>query len=619
MMGATSGLTESRWRELVRPGDRIFIGSGAGCPHGLVRSLLESGSVLQDVEVVHIMTLGPTPWCDPKWSDVVRVNSFFLGPGSREAVVEGRADYTPCFLSEVPHLFSEGVIPIDLALISVSPPDRSGFCSFGVSVDVVAGACRNAERVVAQINPRMPRTRGGQGIRLDALAASIELEEELPELEETPMDGVAGRIGRYVAQLIEDGSTLQLGIGTLPHAILKSLSGHRGLGLHTEMMSDGVMQCMKSGVIDNSRKVSHPGKGVVSFCMGGRALYDFVHENDDLEFLPSEYVNNPIHIARNDGMVSVNSALEVDLTGQVAADSVGWRFYSGIGGQVDFVRGAAMSRGGRPIIALPATAMGGKASRIVSRLGEGAGVVTSRGDVHYVVTEYGVATLRGRSVRERALELIQVAHPDFREGLLEAAHRHGLLPSYERVAPTTPEDIGGVESSVFVSGGARYTLRPLHPSDERRLQEFFYSHTPETIVQRYGHPVKRMGKQRAHELVSVDQRKDLALAVFEVQGPRQVIHAVGRYFLDEGGKTAEVAFVVGEGVRRRGLASRLLDVMAGVGRTRGLTGLWALVLADNQAMLNLFRKAGATVKRSGEPNMMRVDLPLRAGRGKSRR
>lgn len=618
-MPKISGISESQWRELVQPGDRVFIGSGAACPHGLIRSLLACGDVLQDVEIVHIMTLGPAPWTDPKWADVVRLNSFFLGANVRQAVVEGRADYTPCFLSEVPHLFAEGVVPIDVALVSLAPPDRRGRCSFGVSVDVVSSACRHASRVVAQINPRMPRTLGDPGLLIGDLAASVELAEELPVLETSPVDDVADRIGRYVAQLIEDGSTLQLGIGALPHAILSALSGHRRLGLHTEMMSEGVMRCLKSGVIDNSRKTSHKGKGVVSFCMGGRELYDFVHENDDLEFLPSEYVNNPINIARNDRMVSVNGALEVDLTGQVAADSVGWIFYSGIGGQVDFVRGAAMSRGGRPIIALPSTAKGGEVSRIVGHLSEGAGVVTSRGDVHYVVTEFGVATLRGRSVRERALEMIQVAHPKFREQLLEEAHRHGRVPAYERMAPTTPEDIGGIESSVFVAGGRRYTLRPLHPSDERRLQEFFYSHTPETIVQRYGHPVKRMGRQRAYELVSVDQRKDLALAVFELQGPRQIIHAVGRYFADKGSTTAELAFVVRETKRRTGFASRLLDAMVAVGRRRGLKAMWALVLADNQPMLNLFRKAGATVKRSNEPNMMRIDLPIQKPRGKARR
>lgn len=618
-MPEISGITESQWRELVQPGDRVFIGSGAACPHGLIRSLLASGDVLQDVEIVHIMTLGPAPWTDPKWADVVRLNSFFLGANVRQAVVEGRADYTPCFLSEVPHLFAEGVVPIDVALVSLSPPDRRGRLSFGVSVDVVSAACRHASRVVAQINPRMPRTHGDPGLLIGDLAASVEMPEELPVLETPPVDDVADRIGRYVAQLIEDGSTLQLGIGTLPHAILSALSGHRRLGLHTEMMSEGVMRCMKSGVIDNSRKTSHKGKGVVSFCMGGRELYDFVHENDDLEFLPSEYVNNPINIALNDRMVSVNGALEVDLTGQVAADSVGWIFYSGIGGQVDFVRGAAMSRGGRPIIALPATAKGGEVSRIVGHLSEGAGVVTSRGDVHYVVTEFGVATLRGRSIRERALELIQVAHPKFREQLLEEAHRHGRVPAYERMAPTTPEDIGGIESSVFVAGGRRYTLRPLHPSDERRLQEFFYSHTPETIVQRYGHPVKRMGRQRAYELVSVDQRTDLALAVFELQGPRQIIHAVGRYFADKESTTAELAFVVRETKRRTGFASRLLDAMVAVGRRRGLKAMWALVLADNQPMLSLFRKAGATVKRSNEPNMMRIDLPIQKTRGKARR
>lgn len=618
-MSEVTGISESQWRELVQPGDRVFIGSGAACPHGLIRSLLKCADILQDIEIVHIMTLGPAPWTDPKLADVVRVNSFFLGDIVREAVVEGRADYTPCFLSDVPYLFAEGIVPIDVALVSVAPPDRRGYCSFGVSVDVVSSACRHASRVVAQINPRMPRTHGDKGLMAKNLAASLDLAEELPELEAPPADDVAERIGKYVAQLIEDGSTLQLGIGILPHAILTSLTGHRHLGLHTEMMSDGVMRCMKSGVIDNSRKSCHPGKGVVSFCMGRRELYDFVHENDGLEFLPSEYVNNPINIARNDRMVSINGALEVDITGQVAADSVGWKFYGGIGGQVDFVRGAAMSDGGRPIIALPSTAKDGQISRIVGHLSEGAGVVTSRGDVHYVVTEYGVATLRGRSIRERALELIQVAHPKFREGLLEEAHAHGLVPAYERMAPTTPEETGGIESSVFVAAGRRYTLRPLHPSDERRLQEFFYSHTPETIVQRYGHPVKRMGRQRAYELVSVDQRRDLALAVFECQGPRQIIHAVGRYFVDDGSATAELAFVVRETKRRWGFASRLLDAMLAIARRRSLKAMWALVLADNQPMLNLFRKAGATIKRSSEPNMMRVDLPVQKARGKARR
>lgn len=598
------------WEKLIRPGSRVFLGSGAGCPHALVRSLLAAAPALKDIELIHIHTAGPTPWLDRRLADTFVVNTFVHSDAINEAVREGRADYTPCFLSEIPGLFLDGVLPLDAALIQVSPPDVHGYCSLGVSVDVVSAACRAARVVIAQLNPRMPRTHGQSFVHVDRIDAFLPCDEPLATVSSPAGGPDLATIGRYVAQLIEDGSTLRLGIGPLPEAVLAALAGHKNLGVHSEMLGDGYLPLLRSGAINNSRKSLHPGKTITSFCLGSQALYDHVHDNPHVEFHPTEYVNNPLVIARNERMVSVTAALEIDLSGQVVADPLGHGFHSGLGGQVDFIRGATMSQGGLPIIALPSTSADGATSRIVAHLREGEGVVTSRGDVHYIVTEYGVATLRGRSLRERALELIQIAHPRFRESLLREAVDSGLLPTYQRSSPRPVLDLGDLESRRLTLADGRYLLRPLHPSDIRRLQEFFYSHTLETIQMRYGYAVTRMPRERAYDLVNVDQSHDLALAIFETQGPRAIIHAVGRYYLDPDGKSAEVAFVVRESKRRCGMASTLMDAILAVARKRGLTSVWGRVRKDNLPMLALFRRYGATSTRSSESEAGDLDVRI---------
>jgi 4-hydroxybutyrate CoA-transferase len=404
----------------IRSGERVFIGSGAAEPNALVAAMTARAAELRNVNVLHILTLGEAPYVAAEFAQSFRHTAFFIGRNVRDAVQAGRADFVPIFLSEIPALF-ESRMPLDFALVQLSPPDRHGYCTVGVAADVVCSAIRNARHVVAEINPNMPRTWGNTIVHVDRLHAAVEVDYPLPELAPEPIDEVSAAIGRNVAGLIDDGDCLQLGIGTIPNAVLRELHDHRHLGLHTEMLSDGIVELVKTGAIDCSRKNYHPDKAICSFVMGTRALYDFVDDNPFIESYGNEFVNDPFNVARNDRMVAVNSAIQVDLTGQVNSDSLGFKPYSGIGGQVDFIRGASRSKGGRPIIALPSTARGGALSRIVPTLMEGAGVVTSRGDVHYVVTEYGVANLYAKSIRERAAELIKIAHPKFHDQLARRA------------------------------------------------------------------------------------------------------------------------------------------------------------------------------------------------------
>ncbi len=412
--------------ECVRSGDHVVLHSGCAVPQRLVAALAARAETLSGVEIAHILHLGEAPYVAPDCAGAFRHRAFFTGPNVRRAVHEGRADHVPIFLSEVPALFRSGAYRVDVAFLHLSPPDEHGFCSFGVDTSVNKAAAEAARVVVAQVNPAMPRTLGDSFIHVSRLDAIVEVDEPLPELAGGGHDAVTRAIARHVAQLVDDGATLQLGIGSIPDAVLEALEGHRDLGLHTEMFSDGLRRLVEAGVVTNARKTLHPGKSVTSFCMGSRALYDFVDDNPLFEFRPTEYVNDPFVIARNDRMVAVNSALEVDLTGQVCADSIGARIYSGIGGQVDFIRGAARARDGRAIIALPSTAKGGRVSRIVASLRPGAGVVTTRGDVHHVVTEYGAVDLHGRSIRERVRALLSIAHPDHREDLARSARALGL-------------------------------------------------------------------------------------------------------------------------------------------------------------------------------------------------
>ncbi len=404
----------------VRSGSRVYLQGGCATPRTLVAALVARAHDLEGVEIVHLHSEGDAPYTRPEYRGSFRHNALFIGGNAREAVNAGRADYTPVFLSEIPRLF-ERDLPLDVALVQVSPPDANGFCSLGISVDVAKPAAESAGSVIAQVNPRMPRTHGDSFLHMKHIDHFVAVDEPLIEFSPHPVDEVSRVIGGHVAALIEDASTLQLGIGAIPNGVLAALAQHKHLGIHTEMFSDGLLDLVEKGVIDGEAKNYHRGKIVTAFTMGSRRLYDFVHDNPMVEMHPVSFTNDPVIIARNERMVAINSAIEVDLTGQVCADSIGHQFYSGIGGQIDFVRGAAMSRGGQPIIALPSTATGGSVSRIVAQLKPGAGVVTSRGDVHWVVTEYGAVDLHGKTVRERARVLIGIAHPKFREALTEAA------------------------------------------------------------------------------------------------------------------------------------------------------------------------------------------------------
>lgn len=411
----------------VRSHNRIYIHGGAATPHDLVQAMIDRRTDLRDVELVHLHTEGPARYADPEMAGRFRHNALFIGPNVRQAVQEGRADYTPVFLSEIPSLFTRGgQLPLDVAFLHVTPPDARGNCSLGVSVDCALAAARNAQMVIAQVNPRMPRT-FGHTLPAALIDLAVEVDQPLPESFAEPPGLEAEAIGRHVARLIQDGSTLQMGIGAIPSAVLAALGGHRDLGIHTEMFTDALLPLIEAGAVTGARKSIHRGKVISAFVLGTRMVYDFIDNNPTVELHPVDYTNNVDVIASNEKMVAINSALSVDLTGQVAADSIGPRFYSGIGGQVDFIRGASRARGGVPVIALPSTARNGTLSRICPELPMGAGVVTTRGDVHWVVTEYGARNPHGRTIRERARMLIEVAHPKFRAELEEGAGQLGYL------------------------------------------------------------------------------------------------------------------------------------------------------------------------------------------------
>lgn len=411
----------------IKSGDRIYLGGGAGVPVVLSQALIERTADLRDVEITHILTFADAPYVKPEYAGIFRVNALFIGHNVRKAVQEGRADFTPIFLSEIPELFRNGQLPIDVALVSVTPPDEHGFCSFGVEVGTTKPAAEAAKIVIAEINPRMPRTLGDSFIHISRFDHIVEVDYPIPEAPQGGSSEEHLKVGEHIAAMIPNGATLQMGIGSIPDAVLQNLGGHKDLGIHTELFSDGVIDLVESGVISCARKSFHPGKIVVGFLFGTKRLYDFVNNNPIVEMHPTDYVNDPFNIARNDNMVAINSALQVDLTGQVCADSIGPRFYSGVGGQVDFIRGAARAKGGLPIIAFLATAKGGTISRIVPKLMEGSGVVTTRNDVHYVVTEYGVVDLYGKSVRQRAQLLINISAPEFRDELTRAAQGLGYI------------------------------------------------------------------------------------------------------------------------------------------------------------------------------------------------
>ncbi|HMK73501.1 MAG TPA: GNAT family N-acetyltransferase [Myxococcaceae bacterium] len=591
----------ARWREqfaarlmtpeeairLLRPGRRIFIGSGAAQPLSLVDALVRFGNHLADNEVVHILTLGPAPYTAPECADRFRHNAFFIGPNVRAAVRQGRADFTPVFLSELPSLLKSGRLAVDAALVQVSLPDADGYASLGVSVDVVRAAVDTARLVVAEVNPHMPRTRGDTRLDLRRCAALVPVDTPLLERPPPAPEAVDRVIGEQVADLIPDGATLQVGIGRAPSAILSALREHQDLGIHTEMLSDGIMELVRNGAITGRRKTLLPGKLVASFLMGSRALYAWADGNDLLEMAASDWVNDPQVIARNDRMVSINTALAVDLTGQVAADTLEGSFYSGIGGQVDFVRGAARSKGGRSLIVLPSLARDGTVSRIQAVLPEGSAVVTSRGDVRYLVTEYGVADLWGKSVRERALALVAIAHPDHRADLLARAKaRAWVLP--DQPVPRVP-----FETRQWVDDlpdGVQVRVRAARLTDERKVHELLYALSPESVYQRYFAQREVHPRAEVVALLDTDPRSSCALVAEKVDDG--TLLGIARYDLDQTSGMGELGIVVAEAWQKRGVGTALVRRLVDVGKSHGVKGLRADVLVSNPGMIGVLRRVG---------------------------
>ena len=597
--------------QTLRSGMRVFLGSGCAAPQTLIRALTERGAEQYDVEIVHLLTFGTAPYANPAWLDNFRHNAFFIGPNVRNAVNEGCADYTPIHLSDVPRLIRRRQMHLDIALIQVSPPDSPGFCSLGVSVDIVKAAVENADHVIAEVNKNMPRTLGDSFIHVSKIDAMVESDLPILEFPTVVPSSEAKQIGEFIAGLVENGSTLQTGIGEIPSAVLAALGEKCDLGMHTEMFTEAIIPLIERGILTGAKKTLLPGKIVTSFCFGTRKLYDYIHDNPAFEFRPTEFTNDPFQIARNDKMVAVSSALEVDLTGQICADSIGDKFYSGFGGQLDFMRGAAHSNGGKPIIALLATAKDGQISRIVPRLKEGAGVVTTRADVHYVVTEYGVAYLHGKTVRERALALITIAHPKFRDELLCAARERKLVHPQQIALPRGLQPYPAkYETNHIFADDLEVSFRAIRPTDEALLRELFYSHRPETILHRYFTPLKHLPHEQVQKFVTLDYNNEMAIVGLIPFEGREKLIAVARYFRDPATTQAEAAVTIHDDFQRRGIGSYMLQLLAKIAVEHGITAFSADVLPDNAGMMRLLQKLSRKVEieRHNGVNQVKVFL-----------
>lgn len=609
-------VTEARAFEAIHRGDHLFVGTGCGEPQHLVSALVDyvrsHPKALFDTEVFHVWTLGVAPYTDEKLKDNFRHNSFFIGDNTRDAVNQGLADYTPVFLSQVPQLFSDKYIPIDVALVQTSLPDANGFMSLGVSVDITKAAVEIASVVITQVNPNMPRVHGDTFVHVDEVDFMVPYDEPLLEYHPSISDELANRIGEYVSRIIEDGDTIQVGYGSIPNAILANLESKKHLGVHTELLADGIANLMKKGVIDNSRKTINRGKTVATFSMGTRATYEFLDDNPSIEFRTIDYTNDPLVIAQHRNMIAINSALEIDLTGQATAESIGPIFYSGIGGQADFMRGAVLAPGGKSILALPSTAERGEVSRILPLIQEGAGVTLNRGDVHYVVTEYGIAYLHGKNVRERAMELITIAHPKFQSWLIEEAKRHKLIYQDQAFVPGKageyPEDL---ENYRTTHSGMEILLRPVKISDEPLLKDFFYSLSDQSLYRRFVSLRVDMPHDRLQAYVVIDYSKEMVILAILRQGEREIVAGVGQYIIDERVHTAEAAFVIRDDLQNRGIGTELLAYLTQLAKRQGLNGFTAAVLAENKPMMHLFDEAGFDVEKHLESGTFELKMSFR--------
>lgn len=603
--------------EKIHRGNHIFISTACGKPQHLVGALTrfvdENPKAFVDTEIFHLWTLGVAPYAEEKFKKNFRLNTFFIGDNTREAVNKGLADYTPVFLSNVPALFHHGLERMDVALVQTSVPDAQGYVSLGISVDIVKAAVERARLVIAQINARMPRVHGDSFLHIKDIDYIVPFDEPLLEYHPSVPDDIAAKIGSYVARIVQDGDTIQVGYGSMPNAILESLSGKQHLGVHTELLSDGIADLMRAGVIDNSRKSIDRGKTVATFCMGKRSTYEFIHDNPSIEFRTIDYTNNPLIIAGQKNMVAINAALQVDLSGQSTSESIGSTFYSGIGGHADFMRGALLAPGGKTILALRSTSNDGTQSRIVARLDAGAGVSLTRGDIHYVVTEYGIAYLHGRNIRQRAMSLISIAHPRFRPGLILQAKENGLIyPDQAFIPGERGEYPEYLEARRRTTGGLNLLLRPVRISDEPEIKDFFYSLSDQSLYRRFISVRTDMPHERLQQFVVIDYTREMViLAVIENEHRQQAIAGIGQYGVDESTHVAEVAVVVRDDMQGVGIGTELLSYLTMLAKRQGLLGFTAEVLVENKPMMHLFEKGGFDVEKHCAEGVYELKLAFR--------
>ncbi|NOX25393.1 MAG: GNAT family N-acetyltransferase [Deltaproteobacteria bacterium] len=582
-------------------GQRVFIATGCAEPVALVQAMVNRAAELTDLEIIHLLTKGEAPYAAPELAECFRVNSFFIGHNVRSQIQVGQGDYTPIMLSELPGLFNSGRMPIDIALIQVTPPDQHGRVSLGISVDIVKSAAENASLVIALVNDKMPFTFGDSLLDINDLDILVPTSTPLLERASKPIHPATATIARHIAALIEDGSTIQFGmgrvpgIGRIPPAVMTCLKDKHDLGIHTEMLTDSVIDLLESGAVTGKNKTIDRGRVVASFCMGSKRLYDLVNQNPLFCFKPSDYVNDPYIISRNEKMVAINMAMAIDLTGQVCVDSAGEKFYSGMGGQIDFNRGAARSKDGKPIIVCPALDNKGL-SRIVTRLRPGSGVGITRGDVHYVVTEHGVAYLHGKTVQERALALISIANPDCREDLFKEAIAANLIRhEYAGVEGSFVVRAAGKQKLITLDDGTQVTLRPIKPTDEQGIKNLVYTLSQESLYYRFMTHTKQFGAKQILDFIYVDHRKNVAVVITVPEGHDEDIIGIGRYFLDERSNRAEVAFMVRDEWQHRGIGSILFNRLVTIAKQSGIAGFTAEVLRDNRKMQNIFNRSGFKV------------------------
>ncbi|MCU0593979.1 MAG: GNAT family N-acetyltransferase [Desulfobacterota bacterium] len=588
----------------IHRGDRIFIATACGEPQYLVKALINyvtsHPKAFFDAEVLQVWTLGVAPYADEKFKHNFRHNSFFIGKNTRTAVNEGMADYTPISLSQVPRLLRRKFVPVDVALIQTSPPDKNGYMSLGVSVDITKAAVENAAKLIVQVNSRMPRVHGETFVNIKSVDFIIPYDEPLLEFAEVVSDEIAQKIGNHVAKIVEDGDTIQVGYGSVPNAILFALRGKKHLGVHTELLSDGIAQLMKEGVVDNSKKPVNRGKSVASFCMGKKDTYEYIHDNPSVEFRPIDYTNDPQVIAAHRQITAINSCIQIDLTGQATAESIGRKFFSGIGGQADFMRGAVLSPAGKTILVIQSTASKGTVSLIFPFVPVGAGVTLGRSDIHYVVSEYGIAYLHGKNIRERAMELIAIAHPKFRPWLIEEAKRLNLIYKDQKFIPGKKGEYPSeLEIYRTTKTGIEIFMRPVKISDEPLLKDFFYSLSDKSLYRRFMSPRKDMPHQQLQEFVVIDYSKEMALVAFAKKGDRDEVVGLGQYSISETSHTAEVAFVVSDDCQGKGVGTELLSYLTYLARRNGLLGFTAETLMENRSMLRVFEKMGYDTQKGG--------------------